>query len=401
MNDPDENIESHSIKERKTELELQRLRFERQKHAIEAMIKKREFHQKGKNTFKEAFSSPLMLAIAGGLITLMTSIISNYHTASENRRSESQKFRSELIKSFITINDEGKVRGNLEFLVDSGLIEDPGNKIKDYVADKKKPLPVIAAAGNVPAYYSPCPILRVRRKDENSKVGVSLHIASARLDPAVYEGASNYNFDGTIPDMIGMANFSSALGYQANILTDTMARSGCLFDALKRLARELKSGDTLMLTISGSGMQTDDKSGSEPDRRQEEWVLYDRTVAGSEVSRAFASFDAGVLIVVVQDLDNASPLRHQGGLDVEADVLVFAGTEENQYAWESSGQGDFTNAFLDVWNDGEFQGSYSMFMAEISKRLAVQNRQTPRLYIYSRNPQKIQNMRPFVIGQVQ
>jgi len=128
-----------------TDIESEKLRFERQKFALEMRFKRRELDKdKGKGGFKEALGNPLVLAIVGGILTLMTTTVSNYLTGRENRDSETLKARlaqqsaretlqADLIKKFVESSKIEVVRQNLRFLVDSGLIPTYADSIRSYL----------------------------------------------------------------------------------------------------------------------------------------------------------------------------------------------------------------------------------------------------------------------------
>src|SRR5215831_2810505 len=70
-------------------LEWERLRLERQKYATEVRLKRREFRQtRDKNVWKDLFTNPVTIAVVGGVITLVTALVTNNFNAIETRRSE-------------------------------------------------------------------------------------------------------------------------------------------------------------------------------------------------------------------------------------------------------------------------------------------------------------------------
>src|SRR5437660_2040359 len=72
-------------------LEWQRLRFDRQKQAMEFRLKRRELAARPSKTLMEMLANPLTLAIVGGFITLMTTIVTNHLTVSANLQVEATK----------------------------------------------------------------------------------------------------------------------------------------------------------------------------------------------------------------------------------------------------------------------------------------------------------------------
>jgi hypothetical protein len=119
-------------------LEWQRLRFDRQKQAMEFRLKRRELATRPSKTLMELLANPLTLAIVGGFITLMTTIVTNHLTVSANLQIEAKKaelaaeadntkaqlaakaanqtLQTDLIKKFVESPETGTVRNNLDFL---------------------------------------------------------------------------------------------------------------------------------------------------------------------------------------------------------------------------------------------------------------------------------------------
>jgi Trypsin len=125
-------------------LEWARLRFERQKLALEIRAKRRELvEQRDKSAWKALLANPLSVAVVGGVLTLMTSIVTSFLTARANlegeqeravltRQSAQQALQADLIKKFVDGPPES-VRGNLRFLADTGLIPDYAASIQKYL----------------------------------------------------------------------------------------------------------------------------------------------------------------------------------------------------------------------------------------------------------------------------
>ena len=69
-------------------LEWERLRSERQKSALEFRLKRRELAAQSSKAWRELLANPFTLAIIGGFITLMTTIVTNHLTVSANLQVE-------------------------------------------------------------------------------------------------------------------------------------------------------------------------------------------------------------------------------------------------------------------------------------------------------------------------
>jgi hypothetical protein len=93
-------------------LEREKLLLERQKTGIDARLRRRELSARRDKGWLETLASPLPLAIVGGFITLMTTIVTNFLTQTANleaeqsrarlaRESAQQQLQAELIKKFV------------------------------------------------------------------------------------------------------------------------------------------------------------------------------------------------------------------------------------------------------------------------------------------------------------
>ncbi|WP_167858659.1 trypsin-like serine peptidase [Methylobacterium nonmethylotrophicum] len=143
MSEDDEAPQSTDLARDRLALERERLKFERQKLSIEVLQKRRDSIQAKRKPFGSALANPLTLAIAGGFISLMTTIISGYYNAAENRRAEAQKadlarissqdtLQADLIKKF-TEGPRPVVRENLKFLLEVGLLPTYANQVRSYL----------------------------------------------------------------------------------------------------------------------------------------------------------------------------------------------------------------------------------------------------------------------------
>ncbi len=95
--------------------------------------------------WKDLLANPLSVAIVGGILTLMTTVVTNFLTARANREAEQsraeqarqsaqQTLQADLIKKFVEGPRPETVRENLRFLADSGLIPDYAASIQKYLA---------------------------------------------------------------------------------------------------------------------------------------------------------------------------------------------------------------------------------------------------------------------------
>jgi hypothetical protein len=124
--------------DRRLELEIARLKFERQKAAIELSIKRRELAAP-KTGLRTLFANPLTLAIVGGFITLMTSVVTTHLSAKDGLAAEAVRARDQLegdlIEKFVDNPSPQKVRANLQFLVTVGLVPDYAESLDKFLKE--------------------------------------------------------------------------------------------------------------------------------------------------------------------------------------------------------------------------------------------------------------------------
>ncbi|HET7461222.1 MAG TPA: caspase family protein [Longimicrobium sp.] len=78
---------------------------------------------------------------------------------------------------------------------------------------------------------------------------------------------------------------------------------------------------------------------------------------------------------------------------IDAQVLLLAASQDNEPAQDGPANGAFTAALLQVWNGGDFEGSYCRLYEEIRNRLVP--RQHPE--ILALKPPAFSGQRPFTI----
>jgi hypothetical protein len=141
-------------------IEWARLRFERQKLALELRIRRREMEEKlDRSVWRDLLTNPLSIAIVGGALTLMTTVVTNFLTAKANREAEQsraelaresarQSLQADLIKNFVESPKSETVRENLRFLADAGLIPDYADSIQKYLVANPGLAPQIGSGLN-------------------------------------------------------------------------------------------------------------------------------------------------------------------------------------------------------------------------------------------------------------
>jgi V8-like Glu-specific endopeptidase len=182
------DVGTHNLDGERLSLEKERLRTERQKLAIELRLKRRESAERRGKSWKELLANPLTLAIVGGFITVMTTIVTTSYTANENRLAENlraqlardsanQALQAELIKKFVEAPKTETVRENLRFLVDAGLLPDYSARITRYLTDNPDAAPAVGntLVGGVVGDTDQRIVLdNIARADRNRFQGVGL-----------------------------------------------------------------------------------------------------------------------------------------------------------------------------------------------------------------------------------
>ncbi len=158
-----------NLEEKRLMLDWARLRAERQKSAAELSLKRKELARSSGKTYLELLANPFTLAIVGGFLTLMTSIVTNHFSTISNLETEQKKaeyaadvektraqfnaqaanqtLEADLIKKFVEGSDKDIVRENLKFLVDAGLLPDYAVNITKYLKANPDVAPQVATSG--------------------------------------------------------------------------------------------------------------------------------------------------------------------------------------------------------------------------------------------------------------
>jgi hypothetical protein len=131
---PEQTHEGSEPHEQQLALEWERLRLERQKLALELRFRRREIVEKrSRSVWKDLLANPVIVAIAGGILTLLTTIVANFYTAAATRESAQQTLQADLIKKFVESPSKDTVRVNLRFLLDAGLLPSYAQAINRYL----------------------------------------------------------------------------------------------------------------------------------------------------------------------------------------------------------------------------------------------------------------------------
>lgn len=277
--------------------------------------------------------------------------------------------------------------------------------------------------------------------------GISLHIGLNKVDPNHYDG-----WDGELNACEADANDMDALaenqGFSSRkILLTKSATRNAVIKEIEGAALKLASGDIFFLTYSGHGGQLPDKNADERDHKDETWVLYDGELVDDELYYMFSQFADGVRIVVLSDschsgtvtkaryyeekksngkavrfrnmpaaialrtyrknkkfydkiledpkYKECNPTSKSYKTKLKASVRLISGCMDNQLSNDGDFNGLFTSTLLEVWNEGEFKGSYSLLRKKIGALMPPD--QTPNHYLIGKQNAKFNKEQAFSV----
>ena len=240
-------------------------------------------------------------------------------------------------------------------------------------------------------------------------------------------------------DVMSMADITEKQGFENTLLLTMDATRAAIKDAISLAADELTSGDIFLIYYSGHGNTFTDPDGESWDKGTDETLcVYDHQLMDDELSILWPRFDKEVRVLFLLDachsggmldrgvsrkleaeekVDEVAPENledSKGGLvaktmdaksaekivkadpnvykniregigampkssEVSATIYQIAGCRDDQLSYESRElkHGQFTNAMLDVWQEGKFEGSYMDFFEVIDSKMP--DYQNPRL----------------------
>jgi hypothetical protein len=275
---------------------------------------------------------------------------------------------------------------------------------------------------------------------------ISINIGLNYVDADAYGGWSG-QLTACVNDAECMQRIADGLGYSSTLLLNEEATAERVIYEIGSAARALDAGGILLLTYSGHGGQMPDADGDEDDNKDETWVLYDRQLVDDELYNLWNQFGSGARIVVLSDSCHsgsvsrdieyqalagnpglarhyrtrsgpprframpqpvaaadyarrrrfydaqqfASAARQRAAMD--ACVLLISGCQDNQLSSDGDVNGLFTARLLEVWGNGDFEGSYTSFHQAIVERMPAT--QTPNYYIVGSDNPALEAQKPF------
>lgn len=239
-----------------------------------------------------------------------------------------------------------------------------------------------------------------------------------------YPGTQS-DLSGCVNDMEDWAATVERRGFAVTRMRDAEATREAMVAAIERLVRDARAGDSLLMTYSGHGTWIPDRSGDEPDQRDECLCPWDigqnRPLVDDELHDLFARRPHGCKLVFISDschsgsvvrmgppLDGGTERRvrflpperfltgaelaaatHVAGPQVAAasrqGALLMAGCRDTEYSYDASfggrPNGAFTHVALATLEGLDAGATYRDWYLAIRARLpAPDYPQTPNLF---------------------
>ena len=219
--------------------------------------------------------------------------------------------------------------------------------------------------------------------------GFSLHIGLNNLKKSSYPGVPP--LVACMNDANDMCALAEKIGFNAATLCDDCATHGKVVNAIADKASRLVAGDIFWITYSGHGSQVPDRNGDESDGLDETWCLYDCQILDDTLFDLWSRFKEGVRIVIFSDSCHSGTIaRAINSLNpvvtppvMKASGILISGCQDHQFSMDGAKNGAFTEAFLQVYGQSGFGGSYKRLRSAISAKLPKS--QSPN-YLYFGKP---------------
>jgi metacaspase-1 len=265
--------------------------------------------------------------------------------------------------------------------------------------------------------------------------GISLHIGINEVDKYYY-----YNLPplrSAENDAKAMEQIASECQYITSHLFSKDALKSEVFRRIIEIRASANPGDIFLLTYSGHGSRIPDTNYDETGEYDQSWCLFDTEILDDEINRLLISFNKDVRILVISDsCYSGTIIKKFSGLSVSQEIrqeksvpasiqdriikenrqyfssvqkyaraslkseehpciLLLSASQDNSRAYGGDRISVFTQALIDVWNQGKFSGNYRDFLDEINKKTF--NLQIPNLMIEGREDIHFLSEIPFSI----
>lgn len=311
---PNPDDDGPTIERQRLQLEVERLRLERQKTALEFRLKRIELSTRSKKSWKEIISNPLTLAVVGGFITVMTTVVSNSINSQANihaevlknqlaRESAHQALQADLIKKFVEGPSIDAVRGNLAFLVDVGLLPEYAGRIRTYLSANP------TAAPQVPSSAIQIPP-SIRRPRLNALlVGISQYES---IQPLLFPAKD-------ARDLAEHLNTQTPIysTVDTRLILDGSATRERIIEELERLVRNSSPIDTSVILLAGhaataAGGHYFASVDVRPGR------IAETAVSGREIEARLARIQGRVLVLIDSNFVGITNVQQVSGPQAQA-----------------------------------------------------------------------------------
>jgi hypothetical protein len=233
--------------------------------------------------------------------------------------------------------------------------------------------------------------------------GYCLSVGVSFVDPTGY-GGDHRALTAPRADALAFSQLAKNAGFEVQLLVNEDATSAAVLRYLLQCARKMQPEDLLLFYFSGDGSQVPDVCGDEaPDDFDETLCLYDRMLLDDELRVMWSKFPKMSRIVILPDC------CHSGGLidpaaepniktiyptirdvaynarkhvydslnylgssaPIDASIIQISACDEESAA-QSVKRSLFTAALEQVWDKGNFQGTYSSFFNAINELMHTQ-----------------------------
>lgn len=277
-----------------------------------------------------------------------------------------------------------------------------------------EPLPPPPAATPVPVSDGPDAVVPPRPAGGGRRTALCIGINAYSRNP----------LSGCVDDARAWKTALESLGFSVQTLFDGHATRAAMVEGIRQLVQGARAGDQIVLQYSGHGTQLPDENGDEADGFDEALVPVDfdsgAFLIDDDLALLLAALPSGALATLFMDCCHSgtnsrfAPIVRARTTTVErvrflpasADlveahlafrarlgrrapaalekslpgVIHFAACQDNEYAWESAGHGDFTVAATAELASAVARGDTNeSFARALQQALAVRNRQHPAL----------------------
>lgn len=214
-------------------------------------------------------------------------------------------------------------------------------------------------------------------------------------------------------DVAAMRSLLEREGYEVTLLLDQNATLDAVTTALKEAAMRAQSGDTFFFYYSGHGERLPDQSAGTPghdeaDGWDETLCLFDGQLRDDDLNEAWVSFPKGAAIFIMSDSchsgTNYRGLGHQnqpvdfirdlnGDNRMKASLLHISGCRDEEFSQGEINGGVFTTVVVNLWNKGQFSGTWDTFHDAICG--ALPSTQRPQGNLYGPDSVALGSRRPF------